>query len=940
MRRIAFLFVAACLAVCVAAADTWQWLGKTNVTDAGVTFPSYGGKACFALANWRNIESGTNGIPQTGDFVVSTGVGNFGQDFGTSLVFGGVTVTANVGNEFVSQGTLALQAGGPGLVVSNNVSAIGTANGSLAFVGSGEAVVDIRRAGTRLKVQKSFYGNANVTLVKRGAGILQVNDGYAPDVAATQSYAQPRSTTGGYYPNRKFVFGGVKLQGGTLDLRQYYWVRDCDFQFDGNSVTQAVMRFPNGDKSKVDLGVHSLELQNCSIRETANVTGTTHAIYGEDARCYVHMFGDSRTDSSFSGKLVGGAGLVWEPTSPERTFTFSKSVSPTTGILIVSNGTVRVTDGAGLPNVSAITVDGANSRFAVEATAPGDYSAVPFVLANGAALSLADGTRLYVKSVTVDGTPLAEGTYAGVSWIAGGGCVVVGGRRAVWNGSGTVTTLANWQGASSLPPLDSGITFVDVVGGTSLVADVDAAFDGFSVGTTPFALSAAAGRELRLGAAGLTSSVTGALTVGGGGGDVVVAADQDWNLGDASLTFGGDVVSDGHAVYYDSSKSPSFAGGVRIGCDLWFIRGATLTCPRGADLTFDGLVSSTNSKAMSVTAPEGSTITFNRLMMSRNGGTLNGAGRIVFNDSVHFRDRPNMSGTVTVELHRGGNRLNGNMGTFSGGTLKAMAPYVITWSNTVRQAKSSAGQDADAGQNTMINAKGAFTLDLNGFDQSIDIVAMHADGTAEGGRVFSPTPATLHLVTSASYWPKHNYRCGFSDYSTVSTADGYGYETADKGRWTGAVNLSYEGAADKVRSMMRTSSSTGCVEVVSGKLVFLRRARTAGETFDLKGGSANPYPRLADEDGAWPLATAVAVKGGTLKLEHSLAFGRDVDVSLSTGGTLELAEGVVFCCRSLAIDGVRQEAGRYYDAQSTSQIVGAGRLYVRGDAPSATVYGK
>ena len=913
------------LSVCALAADTWQWLGKTKTPDSGAAI-TYGWTA-KASANWKNVATGANGLPKSGDFVVSDGVGAFGSDFSTSLAFGGVTVNSNVGGEFVSQGTLTLQAGGAGLAFGPNVTKVGTLNGSLAFLGNGEAVVDIENASCLLKVQKSFYGNANVILVKRGAGTLLCNDYY-------RQAGNARDTTGGYYPNRKFVFGGMRLQGGTFRTCQYFTVVDLDFRFDGNGTTLD-LHGVDSSTNVLDSAV-SWRLKGGAFGETANCTLGTHLVTAQTEAGVLELVGE-RTNTVFSGKFTGSAGLVWNP-SNDASFTFRRNVSDTKGVLAVSNGTVCVTEGAGFSALKALTVSGSNAVFQVDASANCNFAAVPFALADGGRLALAGGVRIYVKSVAVDGVALPDGEHAGEDWIDGAGTVVIGGAIATWNGTGAATTLAHWSGASALPPLADGLTFVNVAGGTSFVADRDVWVDGFAVGVTPFALSAAAGRTLRIGGRGVTSDANGKLTVGDAAGLVTVVGEQTWSLGKGALTFAGDIGSEGGLVNLTGTASPTFAGGITVGSDLRFFNGTTITCPTGTDLTFDGMVVATNTMSISVSAPAGSTITFNGLMMSRNGGTLGGAGRIVFNDSVHFRDRPTMSGTVVVELHKDGNRLNGNMGTFGGGTLQAMAPSVITKANARRFTTANVPDNStDGGQNTMINAKDSFTLDLNGFDQSIDIVAMHADGTSSGGRVYSPTSATLHMQTDSGYWAQHNYRYGFSDYTSISSADGYGYETMDKGRWEGAVNLSYEAAAGKVRSMMRVSSTTGRVEVLSGKLVFLRRARTSGETFDLKGGSANPYPRLADEDGAWPLATAAVVKGGTLKLEHSLALGRDVDISLYTGGTLELDEGVVQVCRSLSVDGERQEPGRYYDSRALKQIAGSGRLYVRGEAPSASV---
>jgi hypothetical protein len=390
-----------------------------------------------------------------------------------------------------------------------------------------------------------------------------------------------------------------------------------------------------------------------------------------------------------------------------------------------------------------------------------------------------------------------------------------------------------------------------------------------------------------------------------------------------------------------------------VGGDILFVdtsvakNGTTsISIPANANITFSGKVLSTNTASISISSGAGSTVTFNDLFMSRNGGTISGSGTMVFNGPFHYRDRSNLSGGI-VELHATGNRLSGNMGTWNGGTLKTMVPYAINKTNTKRQSSGWDNNSSDGDQNTRLNLKNTCTIDLCGNDQSIDQLAMHANGTDSGGHVTSATPATFHLQTEKSYWTKSDYQYGFSDYSSISSANSYGYETADKGYWEGAVTLSYEAANGMVRSMMRQSPSTGRVEVVSGTLVFLHRAATAGETFDLKGGSSNPYPRLANEDGGWTNATAVVVKGGTLELEHSKVFGPQVVVQFvqtsSAYGKIKLADGVRQRVYALEIDGEKQREGTYGATGSGARYVndtlfaGGGVLSVVGDGLGMTI---
>ena len=757
-------------------------------------------------------------------------------------------------------------------------------------------------------------------------------------------------------------------------------MRDCDIQFDGNNTALSVNCFDKTENK--DWGIHSLELSNCKLTETENVTATAHFVSGQDARCFLHMFGDKMVSQTFSGEFKNYAGLVWDPQTDVE-FAFKKTVSSTAGILTVSNGTIRVTEGAGFSKVPTITVSGANAKFQIDASAQQTFPSTTFVLADGG--KIVAGGRTFVKAVTVDGEAIGNGVYTGtgangtqVDWVDGSGYVVVGsvtaseatGVAATWNGSGNATTLANWNGAETLPALNDGSAQVTVAGGSSFVADTDIWVKGFTLGVTPFAFSAAAGKDLWIGSEGI-SAAGKAVTVGAADGCVVAAGAQTWTIGNGTLDVNGDIGSIGNdalwikgsgnnalnlnaatpswtapvfitnmVVNFKASgvlgptgpnpaylfKAPTFTGGITVDRDLWVAAAQTITPTTAGDLTFNGFVCSTNGQDVNITAPANTRIVFNKLLMSRKGGMMKGAGTIVFNDSMHFRDRPSMSETVTVELHKDGNRLNGNMGTFTGGRLKAMKPYVITKANTRRQTADGAGGSADGSQNTFINSKDNFILDLNGFDQSIDQLAMHATGTSSGGHVTSATPATLHLQTVKSYWANHNYTYGFKDFynpddpdKKASKADSYGYETSDKGYWEGAVSLSYEADSGMVRSMMRESSSTGNVEVVSGTLVFLRRAKTANETFDLKGGTANPYFRLAAEDGAWPNASKAVVKGGVLKLEHGKAFGKETAFELNSAGKLQLEAGVRQHCASLTLNGAEAPVGTYGSTASDAQ---------------------
>lgn len=923
--------------------DTLYWNPENG---SGAVNSTYGYK--IGSSNWTNSQ-GVVSTPTDSDICVLDHGGNGVSAYGPSgsgtiggLVYRGCSATVN-------QGTVTFAAGGTGLDLTEATGNVAWYAG-LKISGTGE-VPCIVPASRTIEIQKTFEGSGGV-LVKEGAGTLIL--------AAT-------------WYDRTFSAGGLRIEEGIVGIGNCAENSGTfTLTFGGDGTT---LKISAGTRESDNQYINGLSTKGLVVNETSAVTGTTHQLTSDYEVFLRHTGGSAEVaSSSFSGQLAGKLGLMWKPYSSSTEFVFRKAESSTTGSIVVSNGTVRVTEGARFPSLSAVEVDGATSAFAVDASAAQTFPSTAFSFSNGGKLSLASGVYIAVASVSVDGVAQDDGVYHGsdgpaigttASWIDGSGVVVVGSpsestpaTSATWDGVGTdtaATTLANWNGAESLPDLTGGTLEVPVTGGSVFTADVDAFVRGFSVnGVTPFTIEPASGKTLWIGAGGIAGSAVGNKITVGGEGTVVVAEEQAWT--NATFTLAGHITAAGDAVtricHSTNSRSPGFEDGLVVDGDLLFIdiskvkQGyTTITVPANANITFNGKVVATNTSSIGVSSGADSTVTFNDLFMSRDGGALSGSGTIVFNGPMHFRDRSNVTGG-TIELHSTGNRLSGFMGTWKGGTVKTMVPYAINKTNTIRQTAGWDNNSADGSQTTWLNLKDTITIDLCGNDQSIDQLGMHANGTSSGGHITSDSPATFHLQTSSSYWPKHCYSYGFKDYESISDANSYGYETADKGYWEGAVNLSYEAADGMVRSMMRQSSSTGRIEVASGRLVFLRRAATDGETFDLKGGTSNPYPRLADEDGGWTNATAVVVTGGTLAFEHGNAIGRDTDVYLYTsGGQLEIAAGVRQKCNDLYIDDVKQPIGAYGATGSGARHVndtvfstaGTGVLAVMGDGLGMTI---
>ena len=186
----------------------------------------------------------------------------------------------------------------------------------------------------------------------------------------------------------------------------------------------------------------------------------------------------NKTNFIYQGVLSGSAGLCWNPlaasvTTPGRDieFVFSKGRSETCGTLIVSNGAMRVTDGAGFPALGAIEVRNA-AKFVVDASAA-DVMTGDLRLDADARLHLAADKTLVALGATVGGQALAAGFYTGGedgSPVFGEGRLQVifngsDARRRVWTGEaadGDWSNAANWDGGT--PPVAGEDLFVDAKG--------------------------------------------------------------------------------------------------------------------------------------------------------------------------------------------------------------------------------------------------------------------------------------------------------------------------------------------------------------------------------------------------------------------------------------------------------------------------------------------
>ena len=429
---------------------------------AGVTYYANGGgtKSRYAY-DWYNadnwlVDDGAGGrvmpqtYPQEGDIVI------FDKTIDNMSLFPDDSVAPalhkavfNAGNT-IHQGYMNFKAGGEGLWMKDGVSMSWWAG--LRFTGTGEVPIHVG-AGCSFNNQKGVMGDA--TLVKTGGGsFCTANEGAA-------------------------VFGPDKvlLRGGTIVMRASGSCAGLEFVFDANDPALRL-----GMRNYAKNGVNNyadLVINNGAIYESASVDNTAHGITSDGANGHlyaVRLTGTPKVaEQRFTGQLYSTAGVSFLPGAKQAggadyVFTFAKAVSTAGGGLAVTNGTMRLAEGASFTNLQRVDV-GSTGTFKVESGSGANFRAAALGLATGSKLDLGAGVSLLFTGAKLDGADLPDGVYTATG--ADG------------------TTAADWvvgDGAVRLervPLLDPVV--LTVASGTATLADALAAYNAAHAGEEGFA---------------------------------------------------------------------------------------------------------------------------------------------------------------------------------------------------------------------------------------------------------------------------------------------------------------------------------------------------------------------------------------------------------------------------------------------------------------------
>ena len=741
-------------------------------------------------------------------------------------------------------------------------------------------VFDVVRADAELQIQNSLSDGGSRVLLKRGKGTLKVPNAYGSSIGNIKEVVMQAGT-------------------GTLStLDTKISLTDCTITFDGNDPSARVKRMKNHTPCTV------LALTGGCIRETETVDNTEHG-FTDDGNAFTLSLTHNIKNSRFTGTIYSKLSFLWGPTDGSQTFTFAKATHPTTGSLTVTNGTVRLEDGARFTSLAAVTV---KAGAALEVESGIDYAIVAgdLVLETGATLHVAADTSVVCDAITRDGVVVPAGIYTkdNCDWLTGDGRVMTTEwpatmPNAVWNRRDYPAALA---------------------------AGTETWYKGAELDGDDLSLTAGEGASVVMGPLGVTTAGDGKTytwswptfiygpqtwTVTNGDTLAISAPIQNYLYGDLEFVGNGSVMftaSQNAATRFVFNGPIVLMEGVTIGTPVT----SYATAYKASETTI------TNTFTGRVTTPNGNT--FSRGTWRFKGGVdaasainMNAYSTIIV-DNQPFVCSARFQSYKRVYLNVSSNTIATSNHAYPDGKdscIVAAAPYALWRGNATDSTcrgnqRLSLGFYCGSSVAPLANQHhyAGNVLDLGGFDQEIASLSCGTNNAV----VTSERAAQLHYVLDAF---SQNAVFGFVYYAVTNYA-----------HFTGGAGLTYEGSLTNAM-LVEESTTTGRLEVASGKLT-------------LAASAPNMYSGLNWPGGSWPNAAVAAVSGGTLAFGHKDAIGRGTDVSISGEGRLEIADGVTVRCRDLYFDGVRQGLGTWGGPESSARrkdarFAGTGCLLVVGD---------
>ena len=412
------------------------------------------------------------------------------------------------------------------------------------------------------------------------------------------------------YFNGRVVLDWLDKGRGAGDSGKVYWNNSgndianflCQYKYHYASAvncfgTNVVMTLGRWESTRGNIFMERYDQQidrfELESRYRSN-NGNGHYVFSTaPVRLTMRATADSICDVAFQNKVT----VIWDPVDDYEMTCVSNRTHGTTGAIVVSNGTMRVTGTGSFKNAGEIEI-APNATFAWDSTALlGFSSATNLIMGAGAVFSLGAGatfpfanstlsldidetsqldigasTQLSLSSFKVGGMELASGAYTGIDnenpgvatphrCLRGTGIIYAPGGGGissyVWTGAGSgnlLSTDGNWKDGSA-PGMSEYLysaVFAELAAGAPARAELDAnsKFSGISFtapdGFTLAPVSAANPATLFVGSEGIVISPAEGATSPAYAIETPfsVGLPQTWNLGTsaaASLSIAGPI---------------------------------------------------------------------------------------------------------------------------------------------------------------------------------------------------------------------------------------------------------------------------------------------------------------------------------------------------------------------------------------------------------------
>ena len=766
--------------------------------------------------------------------------------------------------------------------------------------------------------------------------------------------------------------------GGNIQVIYYSGTSYPTYYMDADDVlnSSSFVCF-NSYRGKIDLNGHSQTVGYIYDNGIKSQTGRC-VTNSSDTAATLTM--KPKANYMFGGTFDGKMSLVYSPDTAARTYTISNSVSTMSGAITVEKGTLQIKHGTSFLKLSGLSVaSGAAFKIldVASTVAQSRDSAIPLTLGDATAkLSLPDGYRFWVDSITVEGSPLPYGTYAAratapanttpVDWIDGEGLVVYAppSGTIVWTGAGgdsLASNPANWVGLSEPPDFSFG----------SLVAVFPADAEAFTA-TFPAGMSRLGG--IVMGATNFTFAAADATSVLGVGSDGIVyerieGAErtikydislapidmQEWAADDEETTSSlkivmsrpfvddplglGNVTVTGGGRYDFHTTNSTYTGDIKIdrpvpagkayayGNDPFGPAGTLIVVPHDYNSWNLYLTDVTTSKKVIARTDSGN----RRRPIAWNSGMTVFKG-LFLSEGV---DAMGPRGTTV----------------FAGGYGDSLHANYVNW--------GAGGIDWPASAKVIVTNVPFYvgTIQATITDLRLYAPSNYFNGMAAWNGTYSPVgmTANIHFYTNFAFY-RNNVRCAITGDSvwdfhgteqTIGSLNGtggatggmistngpgrlnvrqtVGWESLAKsqtglidfwynGRFKGEMSLSLTGTKRLI--LRQDSTATGCVDVAESAILCFTN------------------------NTSWASATNVAVRAnGKIEAWNDKVLGRYTDLTLADSGVYEFcgAGPYIQKVRFLWLDGRRRKTGDFNAENSGGRIVGNGIIRVMGDGRGAVL---